>query len=82
MNEGDFQLISILKGKRIKLTLKASSYFGVIQRINPNKTLILSDGQIKCEPRVSFGSSLARLELMITVSVDKSIWGPRKVRRR
>ena len=81
MNEGDFQLISILKGKRIKLTLKASSYFGVIQRINPNKTLILSDGQIKCEPRVSFGSSLARLEL-ITVSVYKSIWGTRKVRRR
>ncbi|XP_059209347.1 piRNA biogenesis protein EXD1 [Centropristis striata] len=39
----DTQFLSILKGKRVKLTLKTTSYLGVIQRINPNKTLILAD---------------------------------------
>ncbi|XP_054470387.1 piRNA biogenesis protein EXD1 [Anoplopoma fimbria] len=39
----DVQFLNILKGKRIKLTLKTSSYFGVVQRINLNKTLILAD---------------------------------------
>ncbi|XP_070776042.1 piRNA biogenesis protein EXD1 [Enoplosus armatus] len=39
----DIQLLNVLKGKRIKLTLKTSSYLGVVQRINPNKTLILAD---------------------------------------
>lgn len=41
----DIQFMNILKGKRIKVTLKTSSYIGVVQRINPNKTLILSDGE-------------------------------------
>ncbi|XP_051248366.1 piRNA biogenesis protein EXD1 isoform X2 [Dicentrarchus labrax] len=39
----DVQFLNVLKGKRIKLTLKTSSYLGVVQRINPNKTLILAD---------------------------------------
>ncbi|KAM4542803.1 piRNA biogenesis protein EXD1 [Odontesthes bonariensis] len=39
----DVLFMNILKGKRIKLTLKNSSYFGVVQRINPNKTLVLAD---------------------------------------
>ncbi|XP_008287985.1 piRNA biogenesis protein EXD1 [Stegastes partitus] len=39
----DLQFMSVLKGKRIKLTLKTASYFGVVQRINPNKTLVLAD---------------------------------------
>ncbi|XP_034381224.1 piRNA biogenesis protein EXD1 [Cyclopterus lumpus] len=39
----EVQFLNILKGKRVKLTLKTSSYFGVIQRINLNKTLILTD---------------------------------------
>ncbi|XP_060938987.1 piRNA biogenesis protein EXD1 [Limanda limanda] len=39
----DMQFMSLLKGKRIKLTLKTSSYIGVVQRINPNKTLVLAD---------------------------------------
>nr|XP_043903613.1 delta-like protein 4 isoform X1 [Solea senegalensis] len=39
----DAQFINIFKGKRIKLTLKTSSYLGVVQRINPNKTLVLAD---------------------------------------
>lgn len=40
----DVQFLDILKGKRVKLTLRSSSYLGVVQRINPNKTLILADG--------------------------------------
>ncbi|KAK9533568.1 hypothetical protein VZT92_008678 [Zoarces viviparus] len=39
----DVQFLSVLRGKRVKLTLKTSSYLGVIQRINRNKTLILVD---------------------------------------
>ncbi|XP_035529299.1 piRNA biogenesis protein EXD1 isoform X2 [Morone saxatilis] len=39
----DVQFLNVLKGKRIKLTLKTSSYLGVVQRINTNKTLILAD---------------------------------------
>ncbi|XP_053290864.1 piRNA biogenesis protein EXD1 [Pleuronectes platessa] len=39
----DIQFMSILQGKRVKLTLKTSSYLGVVQRINPNKTLVLAD---------------------------------------
>ncbi|XP_041827084.1 piRNA biogenesis protein EXD1 [Melanotaenia boesemani] len=39
----DVLFMSILKGQRIKLTLKTSSYSGVVQRVNPNKTLILAD---------------------------------------
>uniref|UniRef100_A0A3B4AQX5 3'-5' exonuclease domain-containing protein n=1 Tax=Periophthalmus magnuspinnatus TaxID=409849 RepID=A0A3B4AQX5_9GOBI len=40
----DIQFLSILKGKRIKLTLKNEAYLGTIQRINSNKTIILADG--------------------------------------
>ncbi|XP_068577855.1 piRNA biogenesis protein EXD1 [Cebidichthys violaceus] len=39
----DVQFLSILKGKRVKLTLKTSSLFGVVHRINLNKTLVLTD---------------------------------------
>uniref|UniRef100_A0A8C9XIH4 3'-5' exonuclease domain-containing protein n=1 Tax=Sander lucioperca TaxID=283035 RepID=A0A8C9XIH4_SANLU len=42
----DVQFLNTLKGKRVKLTLKTSSYLGVVQRINPNKTLILADALI------------------------------------
>lgn len=40
----DVEFLNFFKGKRIKLTLKTSSYLGVVQRINPNKTLVLTDG--------------------------------------
>lgn len=40
----DAHFMTLLKGKRIKLTLKSSSFMGVVQRINPNKTLVLADG--------------------------------------
>ncbi|KAK7904946.1 hypothetical protein WMY93_017553 [Mugilogobius chulae] len=39
----DIQFLSILKGKRIKLTLKNASYLGIVQRINSNKTIVLAD---------------------------------------
>uniref|UniRef100_A0A8C6MKC9 3'-5' exonuclease domain-containing protein n=1 Tax=Nothobranchius furzeri TaxID=105023 RepID=A0A8C6MKC9_NOTFU len=42
----DVEFMTLLKGKRIKLTLKGGSCFeGIIQRINPNKTLVLADGK-------------------------------------
>ncbi|CAL8286376.1 unnamed protein product [Lota lota] len=34
---------NILMGKRVKLTLKTASYFGFVQRINPNKSMTLTD---------------------------------------
>ncbi|KAM9842962.1 piRNA biogenesis protein EXD1 [Aulostomus maculatus] len=40
----DLEFMNILRGKRIKLTLKTSSYLGVLQRVNPNKSLVLVDG--------------------------------------
>lgn len=40
----DVKLLTHLKGERIKLTLKTSSFFGVVKRIFPNKALILADG--------------------------------------
>ncbi|XP_061599282.1 piRNA biogenesis protein EXD1 [Cololabis saira] len=43
MDVEDVEFLNILKGKRIKLSLKTSSYFGVVHRINPNKTLVLAD---------------------------------------
>lgn len=43
----DVQFLNVFRGKRIKLTLKSSSYLGVVQRINLNKTLVLVDGQKK-----------------------------------
>lgn len=39
----DVEFLNILKGKRVKVTLKTSAYLGVVQRINANKTLILAD---------------------------------------
>uniref|UniRef100_A0A3Q3W0K2 3'-5' exonuclease domain-containing protein n=1 Tax=Mola mola TaxID=94237 RepID=A0A3Q3W0K2_MOLML len=41
----DIQFLNVFKGKRIKLTLRTSSYLGVVQRINPNRTLVLADGR-------------------------------------
>lgn len=40
----DVKLLTYFKGARIKLTLKTSSFFGVVKRIYPNKALILADG--------------------------------------
>ncbi|XP_068436759.1 piRNA biogenesis protein EXD1 isoform X2 [Clinocottus analis] len=39
----EVQYLNAFKGRRVKLSLKTSSYFGVIQRINLNKTLVLAD---------------------------------------
>ncbi|XP_070698500.1 piRNA biogenesis protein EXD1 [Pempheris klunzingeri] len=64
----DIQLLNILKGKRIKLTLKTSSYLGVVQRINPNKTLILADvvsGSDGCKipgSKMFFGHEILNVE--------------------
>ncbi|XP_074517251.1 piRNA biogenesis protein EXD1 isoform X1 [Sebastes fasciatus] len=64
----DVQFLNILKGKRIKLTLKSSSYLGVVQRINPNKTLILADvvsGSNGCKfpgSKMFFGHEILNVE--------------------
>ncbi|KAM3594077.1 uncharacterized protein V6R79_001849 [Siganus canaliculatus] len=39
----DVLFLNLFKGRRVKLTLKISSYHGVVQRINANKTLVLED---------------------------------------
>lgn len=46
MNMEDEHFRNLFKGKLIKLSLRTSSYFGVVQRINANKTLVLSDSEI------------------------------------
>ncbi|CAL8272451.1 unnamed protein product [Merluccius merluccius] len=43
MAEKDLTFVDILTRKRVKLTLKTASYFGLVQRINPNKTVTLTD---------------------------------------
>nr|XP_057946597.1 piRNA biogenesis protein EXD1-like isoform X2 [Doryrhamphus excisus] len=43
MLEDDTHFINIFRGKRIKLTLKTSSYLGVVQRIDTNKTVVLTE---------------------------------------
>lgn len=43
MDDDNVQFLAFLIGKRIKLTLNNASYFGVVQRINPNKTIVLAD---------------------------------------
>lgn len=41
----DDHFLDLFKGKRIKLSLR-TSYFGVVQRIDANKALVLADGGI------------------------------------
>lgn len=43
MGSEHIKFMNLLKGKRIKLTLKSASFSGVVQRINPDKTIYLSD---------------------------------------
>ncbi|XP_075964748.1 piRNA biogenesis protein EXD1 [Anarhichas minor] len=67
----DVQFLSILRGKRVKLTLKASSYLGVVQRINRNKTLILADvvsgsnGSKVPGSKIFFGHEILNVEFTI-----------------
>ncbi|KAF1374959.1 hypothetical protein PFLUV_G00234440 [Perca fluviatilis] len=64
----DVQFLNTLKGKRIKLTLKTSSYLGVVQRITSNKTLILADvvrgsNGFKCPgSKMFFGHEILNVE--------------------
>ncbi|KAM4625895.1 piRNA biogenesis protein EXD1 [Polymixia lowei] len=43
MTADNLQFVDIIKNKRVKLTLKTASYFGIVQRINHNKTVVLAD---------------------------------------
>lgn len=46
----DNYFLNLFKGKLVKLTIRklplSTSYFGVVHRINANKTLVLADGEI------------------------------------
>ncbi|XP_047467358.1 piRNA biogenesis protein EXD1 [Mugil cephalus] len=72
----DVQFMAIFKGKRIKLTLKTSSYFGVVQRINPNKTLVLADvvcctnGYKFPGTKLFFGHEVVNVELITEANRD------------
>ncbi|XP_044231921.1 piRNA biogenesis protein EXD1 isoform X1 [Thunnus albacares] len=73
---GDVEFLNILKGKRIKLTLKTASYLGVLQRINPNKTLILADvvsGSNGCKfpgSKMFFGHEILNVEFTNEANTD------------
>ncbi|XP_054894503.1 piRNA biogenesis protein EXD1 [Poeciliopsis prolifica] len=74
----DTQFISFLKGKRIKLTLKTSSYFGVVVRINPNKSLVLADvsGGNGCKypgTKLFFGREILNVEFANEENDDRKI---------
>ncbi|XP_062295759.1 piRNA biogenesis protein EXD1 [Scomber scombrus] len=75
----DVEFLNILKGKRIKLTLKNSSYLGVLQRINHNKTLILSDvvsGSNGCRcpgSKMFFGHEILNVEFTNEANSDRNI---------
>ncbi|XP_034530389.1 piRNA biogenesis protein EXD1 [Notolabrus celidotus] len=67
MGAEDVEFLNTLKGKRVKLTLKTSSYIGVVQRINSNKTLILADvsGNTGCKlagSKLFFGREILNVE--------------------
>ncbi|XP_008397579.1 piRNA biogenesis protein EXD1 isoform X4 [Poecilia reticulata] len=74
----DAQFISFLKGKRVKLTLKTSSYFGVVFRINSNKTLVLADvsGSNGCRypgTKLFFGREILNVEIANEENDDRKI---------
>ncbi|XP_033499276.2 piRNA biogenesis protein EXD1 [Epinephelus lanceolatus] len=79
MDLDDVQFLNILKGKRIKLTLKTSSYLGVVQRISPNKTLVLADvvsGSNGCKipgSKMFFGHDILNVEFTNEAKTDSGV---------
>ncbi|KAM4540276.1 piRNA biogenesis protein EXD1 [Fundulus diaphanus] len=72
----DAQFLARMKGKRIKLTLKTSSFFGVIQHINQNKTLVLADvrdsnGRKYPGTKLFFGREIVNVEFDNEENDDK-----------
>ncbi|KAK2826164.1 hypothetical protein Q5P01_020378 [Channa striata] len=70
MVSDDLQFGSLFTGKRIKVTLRSSSYVGVVQRINPNRTLVLADvvgGSDGCKypgSKMFFGREILDVQLI------------------
>ncbi|XP_068195436.1 piRNA biogenesis protein EXD1 [Antennarius striatus] len=72
----EFEFMNVFKGKRIKLILKNSTYVGVLQRINPNKTLVLSDDSRSdgcgCSgSKLFFGREILNVEFVKAADTDK-----------
>ncbi|XP_070834662.1 piRNA biogenesis protein EXD1 [Chaetodon trifascialis] len=72
----DVEFLNVLKGKRIKLTLKTSSYHGVLERINANKTLVLahvsgSDGCKIPGLKLFFGHEILNVEYSKEADTDR-----------
>ncbi|XP_076017654.1 piRNA biogenesis protein EXD1 [Genypterus blacodes] len=68
--------MDILKGKRVKLTLKSSSFCGVLQHVNPNKTVVLadvvngSDGSRIPGSKLFFGREILNVEFIGEATAD------------
>lgn len=45
MNIEDEHFLNLFKGKRVRLSLRTSSYLGTVQRVNADRSLLLEDGE-------------------------------------
>ncbi|KAM7402919.1 hypothetical protein PAMA_003711 [Pampus argenteus] len=76
MVTGDVQFLNSLRGKRIKVSVKRSSYLGVLQRINSDKTLVLTDvvsGSNGCRfpgSKIFFGREILNVEFANDANTD------------
>ncbi|KAK2891696.1 piRNA biogenesis protein EXD1 [Channa argus] len=73
----DIHFMNIFIGKRIKVTLRSSSYIGVVKRINPNRTLVLADvvsGSYGCKypgSKMFFGHEILNVEFFNEANTDR-----------
>ncbi|XP_061699702.1 piRNA biogenesis protein EXD1 isoform X2 [Syngnathoides biaculeatus] len=76
MLDDDTLFMNLFQGKRVKLTLKTSSYLGVLHRINSNKTLILTNVKSGCNgceltgSRLFFGHEILNVEFSNEADVE------------
>lgn len=72
----DYQFLESFKRKRIRLTTKGSTFVGVVQRVNLNKTLILEDvvevesGSRFLGAKLFFGQEILNVEFISSSNRD------------